>query len=135
MEKYSSNLPSVSVIIIFHNEHLSTLLRTCYSVWNRTPAKLLTEIILVDDASTLEDLGHDLNEYLEAYMSIVKLVRLKERSGLIKARVEGAKLAKSEYLVFLDSHCEAYHNWLPPLLGLFICSFLFRDTENDMKIK
>lgn len=117
LEKYSSELPSVSVIVIFHNEHLSTLLRTCYSVWNRTPAKLLAEIILVDDASTIEDLGNDLTEYVQGYMPIVKLIRLKKRSGLMKARVIGGKAAKSELLVFLDSHCEAYHNWLPPLLG------------------
>lgn len=108
------------MIIIFHNEHLSTLLRTCYSVWNRTPNKLLTEIILVDDASTITDLGTDLDEYVEGYMPIVKLIRLNERSGLIKARMEGAKVANSEYLAFLDSHCEVYHNWLPPLLGLQI---------------
>lgn len=123
-ELYSADLPSVSVIIIFHNEHLSTLLRTCYSVWNRTPVKLLTEIILVDDASTIEDLGNDLGEYIEAYMPIVKLIRLEKRSGLIKARIEGAKIAKSETLVFLDSHCEAYHNWLPPLLGKYISWFV-----------
>lgn len=109
---------SVSVIVIFHNEHLSSLLRTCYSVWNRTPANLLTEIILVDDASTIENLGNELTEYVAAYLPIVKLIRVKERSGLIKARVIGAKAAKSNILVFLDSHCEAYHNWLPPLLGL-----------------
>lgn len=120
-----ANLPSVSVIIIFHNEHLSTLLRTCYSVWNRTPAKLLTEIVLVDDASTIDDLGNDLGKYVEAYMPIVKLIRLKKRSGLIKARVEGAKVAQSEILVFLDSHCETYHNWLPPLLGLVLLFLLF----------
>lgn len=120
-EKYSSKLSNVSVVVIFHNEHLSSLLRTCYSIWNRTPPNLLTEIILVDDASTIEDLGNDLTEYVEAYMPIVKLIRVKERSGLIKARVIGAKAAKSEILVFLDSHCEAYHNWLPPLLGLFNC--------------
>ncbi|XP_031624901.1 N-acetylgalactosaminyltransferase 6-like [Contarinia nasturtii] len=119
-EKYSANLDSVSVIVIFHNEHLSTLLRTCYSVWNRTPAKLLNEIVLVDDASTIADLGSDLKEYVEGYMPIVKIVRLKERSGLIKARMEGAKVAKSEHLVFLDSHCEVYHNWLPPLLDAMI---------------
>lgn len=116
-EKYRSELMSVSVVVIFHNEHLSSLLRTCYSVWNRTPANLLTEIILVDDASTIEDLGNELTEYVATYLPIVKLIRVKERSGLIKARVIGAKVAKSDILVFLDSHCEAYHNWLPPLLG------------------
>lgn len=72
----------------------------------------------MDDASTIDDLGNDLSDYVGAYLPIVKLVRLKRRSGLIKARVEGARIAKSEKLVFLDSHCEAYHNWLPPLLGL-----------------
>lgn len=95
-------------------------MRTCYSVLNRTPAKLLSEIILVDDASTIGDLGNDLSEYMHAYMPIVKLIRLKQRNGLIKARIVGAKAAKSEYLVFLDSHCEAFHNWLPPLLGLIL---------------
>lgn len=106
------------MIIIFHNEHLSTLLRTCYSVLNRSPANLLAEIILVDDASTIADLGEDLALYIESSLPIAKLVRLEQRMGLIKARVAGAKAANSEIFVFLDSHCEAYHNWLPPLLGL-----------------
>lgn len=106
------------MIIAFHNAHLSTLLRTCYSVWFRSPAEILTEIILVDDASTIEDLGNELTDYITAHLPIVKLIRLKERSGLIKARTIGALAAKSEILAFLDSHCEVYHNWLPPLLGL-----------------
>ena len=113
--------------MIFHNEHLSTLLRTVYSVWNRTPADLLTEIVLVDDASTIEELQDDLTKYVKTYMSIVTLVRAHQRSGLIKAREIGAKVARGEVLVFLDAHCEAYHNWLPPLLGLyhFIIAILF----------
>ena len=58
-------LPSTSVIIIFHNEAWSTLLRTVYSVINRSPAHLLAEVILVDDASTLPRLGQDLQDWVD----------------------------------------------------------------------
>ena len=57
--KYSSDLPTASVVIIFHNEAYTALLRTITSVINRSPAHLLQEIILVDDFSDHGNMFYD----------------------------------------------------------------------------
>ena len=49
--QYPINLPTASVIIIFHNEAWSALLRTVHTVLARSPPQYLYEIILVDDCS------------------------------------------------------------------------------------
>ncbi|XP_052860087.1 N-acetylgalactosaminyltransferase 6-like [Anopheles cruzii] len=115
-KKYLSELPTVSVVVPFYNEHWSTLLRTASSVLLRSPAELIVEIILVDDCSTKEFLKGQLDDYVAENMPKVKVVRLPERSGLIAARLAGAKVASGDVLIFLDSHTEANVNWLPPLL-------------------
>jgi len=112
---YHASLPTVSVVIPFYNEHMSTLLRTVHSVINRSPATLLKEVILVDDASTKPHLKLELEQEV-AKISILSLVRSPEREGLITARLLGAKKATAEVIIFLDSHTEANVNWLPPLL-------------------
>ena len=43
---YPKDLPTTSVIIIFYNEPMSSLLRNIVSVINKTPPHLLGEIIV-----------------------------------------------------------------------------------------
>uniref|UniRef100_A0A8C2Z735 Polypeptide N-acetylgalactosaminyltransferase n=1 Tax=Cyclopterus lumpus TaxID=8103 RepID=A0A8C2Z735_CYCLU len=109
-------LPTTSVIIVFHNEAWSTLLRTVYSVLHTAPAALLTEILLVDDASTHDHLKTRLDDFVRQ-LNIVRVLRQRERKGLITARLMGGQAARGEVLTFLDSHCECFPGWLEPLLA------------------
>ncbi|XP_055371901.1 N-acetylgalactosaminyltransferase 6-like [Condylostylus longicornis] len=115
-KKYLAALPTVSIIIPFYNEHWSTLLRSVYSCLNRAPSHLIKEIILVDDCSDKEFLGKQLDDYVAENLPKVRVIHLQERSGLILARLAGARKATADVLIFLDSHIEANYNWLPPLL-------------------
>ncbi|XP_062712553.1 N-acetylgalactosaminyltransferase 6 [Aedes albopictus] len=116
-KRYLQELPTVSVIVIFYNEHWSTLLRTVYSVLNRSPSHLLKEIVLVNDHSTKEFLWEPLQDFVRSELAPkVKLINLPVRSGLITARLTGAKAATGDVLIVLDSHTEVNVNWLPPLL-------------------
>ncbi|XP_059479627.1 polypeptide N-acetylgalactosaminyltransferase 1 isoform X2 [Neocloeon triangulifer] len=117
-QRFSNNLPTASVVIIFTNEAWSTLMRTVHSVLNHSPPHLLKEIVLVDDFSDREELHGKLEYYIRTRLPSdkVKLVRLPERGGLIRARLAGARAASADVLIFLDSHCEVVVQWLEPLL-------------------
>lgn len=103
-----------SIVICYYNEAPSALLRTVYTVLKRSPIHLIEEIIVVDDFSDPE---YHINTF-ESFINskLVKLVRTIKREGLIRARLFGAKLAKGDVLIFLDSHVEANQGWLEPLL-------------------
>ena len=115
--KMAPGLPSASIIIVFHNEAWSTLLRTVHSVINRSPREVLHEIILVDDASNRTFLQQPLDKYMRELGVQHKVLRSPDRVGLIKARLLGAAAAEGHVLVFLDAHCETTQGWLTPLLS------------------
>ncbi|GMR41491.1 hypothetical protein PMAYCL1PPCAC_11686, partial [Pristionchus mayeri] len=117
-KKYRVDLPSTSIIIVFHNEAFSTLLRSVNSIIDRSPHHLLKEIILVDDFSKRAFLHAPLEKELAVLSTrvAIKIIRSRERIGLIRARMIGATHASGDVLTFLDSHIECTEGWLEPLL-------------------
>ncbi|KMY94323.1 putative polypeptide N-acetylgalactosaminyltransferase 9 isoform X2 [Drosophila simulans] len=113
--RYLTDLPKTDVIICFHNEAWTVLLRTVHSVLDRSPEHLIGKIILVDDYSDMPHLKRQLEDYFAAYPK-VQIIRGQKREGLIRARILGANHAKSPVLTYLDSHCECTEGWLEPLL-------------------
>ncbi|KAK6110395.1 Glycosyl transferase 2 family protein [Brugia pahangi] len=130
---YLEKLPTVGVVFPFYNEHNSTLLRSVYSVINRSPKDIMREIILVDDGSTKAFLKEPLEEFLKkaGLNHIVKVIRTEKREGLIRARQRGARHITADVIVFLDAHSEVNYNWLPPLVEpialdykMVVCPFI-----------
>uniref|UniRef100_A0A674NAM5 Polypeptide N-acetylgalactosaminyltransferase n=1 Tax=Takifugu rubripes TaxID=31033 RepID=A0A674NAM5_TAKRU len=115
---YDENLLTSSVVIVFHNEGWSTLMRTVHSVIKRTPRRYLAEIVMIDDFSNKVHLKERLEEYIKQWNGLVKLFRNEKREGLIQARSIGAKKAtKGQVLIYLDAHCEVGINWYAPLVA------------------
>ncbi|XP_061888993.1 N-acetylgalactosaminyltransferase 7 isoform X2 [Entelurus aequoreus] len=115
---YDDRLLTSSVVIVFHNEGWSTLMRTIHSVIKRTPRIYLAEIVMIDDFSNKVDLKERLEVYIKQWNGLVKLYRNEKREGLIQARSIGAKKAtKGQVLIYLDAHCEVGINWYPPLVA------------------
>ncbi|NWI41798.1 GLT15 acetylgalactosaminyltransferase, partial [Picathartes gymnocephalus] len=115
-QKYDSRLPTASVIICFHDEAWSTLLRTVHSIMDTAPKAFLKDIILVDDLSQQGPLKSALSEYISK-LDGVKLIRSNKRLGVIRGRMLGAARATGDVLIFMDSHCECQKGWLEPLLA------------------
>ncbi|XP_075567292.1 polypeptide N-acetylgalactosaminyltransferase 5 [Pelecanus crispus] len=114
-QQVHDDLPTTTIIMCFVDEVWSTLLRSVHSVLSRSPPHLIEEVILVDDFSTKEYLKEKLDKYMSRFPK-VKILHLKERHGLIRARLAGAEIAQGAVLTFLDSHVECNVGWLEPLL-------------------
>jgi glycosyltransferase involved in cell wall biosynthesis len=100
-----SCMPFISVIIPFYNRK-ALLPRALKSVLEQSCTDF--EVILVDDCST-EDVS-DLHLLFDDKR--IHYIRLPQRSGVSKARNEGVRLAKGEWIAFLDSDDEWLKNKL-----------------------
>ncbi|XP_055136998.2 probable polypeptide N-acetylgalactosaminyltransferase 8 isoform X3 [Symphalangus syndactylus] len=121
LKTYPSQLPSLSVILIFVNEALSIIQRAITSIINRTPSRLLKEIILVDDFSSNGELKEHLDEkiklYNQKYPGLLKIIRHPERKGLAQARNTGWEAATADVVAILDAHIEVNVGWAEPILA------------------
>lgn len=91
------NTPKISVIIPIYNSE--KYLEEClYSVLNQSLKSI--EVICVNDEST--DHSLDILEKIKSKDSRIKIVSIKHKNAGV-ARNEGMKIAKGEYLSFLDS--------------------------------
>jgi polypeptide N-acetylgalactosaminyltransferase len=104
--EFPSDLPTTSIVIVFHNEGNSTLLRTLTSIIIRSPIKYIHEIILVDDASInrgkiyfyififylfffIDYLKDTLEVFTKDFPVPVRILRNTDRLGLMKSRLRG----------------------------------------------
>uniref|UniRef100_A0A452RS01 Glycosyltransferase 2-like domain-containing protein n=1 Tax=Ursus americanus TaxID=9643 RepID=A0A452RS01_URSAM len=117
---FPESLPEVSIVFIFVNEALSVLLRSIHSAIERTPPRLLKEIILVDDNSSNEELKEKLTEYVDKVNGqkpgFIKVVRHSKQEGLIRSRVSGWRVATAPVVALFDAHVEFNVGWAEPVL-------------------
>lgn len=75
-------------------------------------------MILVNDHSDKDYCYAPLEEYIRNNFDLrkIRILVMPVRSGLMWARLAGARSASGDVIVFMDCHTEANVNWLPPLI-------------------
>jgi cellulose synthase/poly-beta-1,6-N-acetylglucosamine synthase-like glycosyltransferase len=131
----SVDLKKVSVIFPLYNPDINFLIETI-RLLIKNEDKLIEEIILVDDGSTRPI--KDSSNLFQRISSKILIVRQKNK-GAGAARNTGARLSKSNILIFTDWDCRPYKNWLEnltkPILeknAVAVCGKILARKENDI---
>ena len=105
----TSTSPRVSIVIPVHNQWFTTL--KCLKALERNLDQVNYEIILVDDAST--DITVDAAKNIRG----MKIVRLENNIGYLRATNLGASFATGEYIVLLNNDTEPITGWIDSLVS------------------
>ena len=103
-------LPYASIIIVNHNgKHF--LEECAASLADMDYPRDRFEVILVDNAST-----DDSVEYIRRYFPWIRLLQLDKNYGFCMPNNQGVKIAKGEYVVFLNNDTVVEREWLSELV-------------------
>ena len=103
--------PTCSIIVPVHNR--SSLTRQLLDRLLTGPAEMTEfEVIVVDDASS-----DDTSDVLAARDDLIRIVAHETTSGFAKSCNAGAKVARGQYLVFLNNDTEPEPGWLDALVS------------------
>ncbi|HEX3162873.1 MAG TPA: glycosyltransferase, partial [Pseudolabrys sp.] len=103
--------PAVSVIIPVHDKFEVTYYCLCSLLFAFNETSF--EVIVVDDGS------HDETRRIHQFVSGIRVVRQEQNQGFVRACNAGARLARGEFVVFLNNDTEVTALWLDELVAAF----------------
>ncbi|KAH8307149.1 hypothetical protein KR044_006054 [Drosophila immigrans] len=120
--EYDHEPETVSIVVIFRNEQLATLLRMLHSLRDTTNMTLIGELIVINDYSDMGIWREELSRraftlYVKHYIcSELQMFHMEDQMGLVRARRFATRESQCDNLVFVDANVEFTAGWLEPLL-------------------